>query len=82
MAEGAELVVAHFDEIVKPDGGSVRILAREGGVLRVAYASGANEDCPTCILEPDALADMMKDLMRDHEPGITEIVIEEVASAG
>ena len=30
---GAELVVGHFDEIVKPDGGSVRLLGRRRWTL-------------------------------------------------
>lgn len=80
MAEGAELVVAHFDEIVKPDGGSVRILGRDGEKLRVGYFPGVNEECETCIIEPDALAGMMQDLLRDHAPDITEVVIEEIAA--
>ncbi len=77
MAEGAQLVVNHFDEIVKPDGGSVKLLAREDGRLRIAYASGVNEQCETCVIPAADLADMMVELLRDHDPGITEVVVEE-----
>ena len=52
MAEGAELVVDHFDEIVKPDGGSVRLLGREGERLRVGYKPGTNEECASCTISP------------------------------
>ena len=79
MAEGAELVVAHFDEIVKPEGGSVRLLAREGETLRVAYQPGTNEECATCVMSADELAEMMRDLLRDHDPGIAEVRVEELA---
>ena len=78
-AAGAELVVGHFDEIVKPDGGSVRLLAREGDQLRVGYKPGTNEECASCTISPDQLAEMMRDLLRDHDPGIAEVLVEEIA---
>ena len=81
MAEGAELVVEHFDEIVKPDGGSVRLLAREGTTLRVGYAPGSNEECETCVITADQLAEMMRDLLRDHAPEIEQVDIEELAGS-
>jgi len=82
MAEGAALVIEHFDEIVKPDGGSVRLLARDGDTLRVGYAPGVNEECATCILSADELAEMMRELLRDHDPGVAQILVEEVAAEG
>ena len=82
MAEGAALVIEHFDEIVKPDGGAVRLLARDGEVLRVGYTPGVNEECATCVLSAAELAEMMRDLLRDHDPGVNEVLIEEIAAAG
>lgn len=82
MSDGAVLVVEHFDEIVKPDGGEVRLLARDGGTLRVGYSPGSNEECATCVLSVEELAAMMKDLLRDHDPGVAEVVIEELSSGG
>ena len=78
-ASGAELVVEHFDEIVKPDGGSVRLLAREGSTLRVAYSPGVNEECTTCVIPAAQLGEMMRDLMRDHAPEIQDVLVEEIA---
>ena len=43
-------VIEAFDEIVRPEGGSVSFVAVEGGKLRVAYAAGVNEGCPTCVM--------------------------------
>ena len=80
MSDGAGLVVEHFDEIVKPDGGEVRLLAREGDTLRVGYSPGVNEECATCVLSADELADMMRDLLRDHDPGISQVLIEELSA--
>ena len=76
---GAKLVVEHFDEIVKPDGGAVRLLAREGETLRVGYKPGSNEACESCVIPADQLAEMMRDLLRDHDPGIAEVRVEEIA---
>ena len=75
MAEGAALVVEHFDEIVRPDGGTVRLLAREGDTLRVGYRPGTNEACETCVISPEQLAEMMRDLLRDHDPGIRTVEV-------
>jgi Fe-S cluster biogenesis protein NfuA len=78
MADGAALVVEHFDEIVKPDGGTVRLLGREGDTLRVGYRAGVNEECETCVISADQLSEMMRDLLRDHDPGIEQVRVEEL----
>ena len=77
MSASVDQVVAHFDEIVKPDGGSVRVLDRQGGTLRVAYNPGVNEECDTCIIAGPDLANMMKELVREQDASITEIVVVE-----
>lgn len=71
-----QAVVAAFDEILKPDGGSVSLLAVEEDVLRVAYAKGVNDQCVECIMEPEALAGMMKDMLVDQAPQIREVAVE------
>jgi Fe-S cluster biogenesis protein NfuA len=76
MSTGIEAVVQTFDEIVKPEGGSIKVLAVEGERLRVAYAAGVNEDCPQCVMEPEALGAMMQDMLKQHAPEITEVVVE------
>lgn len=78
LQEGIARVIASFDEIVRSDGGSVAFVAREGSKLRVAYRAGANEDCPTCVMEPDALGLMMHDMLRDHAPEIEEVLVDVV----
>lgn len=74
-------VIEAFDEIVRPEGGSVSFVAVEGGKLRVAYAAGVNEACPTCVMEPDALGLMMHDMLREQAPEIEEVVVD-VAATG
>ena len=73
---GIQAVIEAFDEIVKPDGGSFSLLAVEEDVLRVAYSKGVNEQCVECIMEPDALAGMKKDMLVDQAPGIREVAVE------
>lgn len=64
---GIVRVIEAFDEIVRPEGGSVSFMALEGGKLRVAYVAGVNEECPTCVMEPEALGLMMHDMLRDTQ---------------
>jgi len=81
---GIVRVIEAFDEIVRPEGGSVSFIALDGGKLRVAYVAGVNEECPTCIMEPDALGLMMLDMLRDslHHGGkqIEEVVVHTATS--
>ena len=39
-------------------------------------------DCPTCVMEPDALGLMMHDMLRDHAPQIDEVVVLVTRTAG
>ena len=74
--EGIGRVIEAFDEIVRSDGGHVSFVAIDGGRLRVAYAAGVNEDCPSCVMEPDALGLMLHDMLREHAPEVEEVVVE------
>ena len=73
MSEGARQVVEQFNEIVKPEGGSVSLLSIEGATLAVRYVPGVNEECAECVMEPDALAAMMRDMVATLDPAITEV---------
>lgn len=80
LGEEIARVIEAFDGIVRPDGGHVAFAGWDGRRLHVAYAAGSNEDCPTCVMEPDALAQMMLDMLKDHAPEIEEVAVELVAS--
>lgn len=71
-------VIEAFDGIVRPDGGHVSFLRCDGRRLHVAYAAGINEACPTCVMEPDALGQMMLDMLHEHAPQIEEVAVEVV----
>ena len=77
MSSVAQQVAEQFDEIVKPDGGSVTFVSAEAGVLRVRYVPGSNEECETCVMAPDSLAAMMKDMVQGLDPSIQQVEIEE-----
>ncbi len=69
-------VVSQFNEIVKPDGGSVSFISADDGVLRIRYAPGKNDECETCVMTPDALAGMMKDMVMTLDPSIKDVEIQ------
>ncbi len=79
ISAGARQVVEQFDEIVKPEGGSVALLSASAGVLKVSYRAGVNEECADCVMEPDALAAMMRDMVVAIDDSIesVEVVAEE-----
>lgn len=76
MSEAARQVVEQFDEIVKPEGGRVSLVSADAGVLRVRYVPGVNEACAECVMEPDALAAMMQDMVATLDPSIERVEIE------
>ncbi|MBK7951581.1 MAG: NifU family protein [Deltaproteobacteria bacterium] len=78
--EAIARVIEAFDGIVQPDGGRVSFIAIERGQLRIGYAPGVNPDCPTCVMEPDALGQMMLDMLQDQAPEIEGVVVDVVES--
>jgi hypothetical protein len=76
MSIGARFVIEQFNEIVRPDGGSLRLLAVDGPTLRVAYAPGVNEQCESCVIGAEDLADMLREALRQHDPSIAHVVVE------
>lgn len=81
MSVMAEQVVEQFNEIVKPDGGSVAFVSAADGVLHVRYEPGTNEECETCVITPDALAAMMQDMVAALDPTIRQVEVHSTAPA-
>jgi len=67
------MVVAHFNRMVEPDGGSIQLVAVDDNILRVRYLPGANEECAECVLEPNDLRELMKEAMELQDKSITEV---------
>ena len=80
MSKGAEMVVAHFNRIVEPDGGSIQLVAVEGNVLQVSYDPGTSEECAECVLEPNDLRELIKEALELQDKSITEVEL--VSAAG
>ena len=75
MSAMAEQIVEQFNEIVKPDGGSVAFMSATDGVLHVRYDPGTNEECESCVITPDTLAGMMQDMVASLDPTIRQVEV-------
>ena len=58
------------------DGVVIEPLDFEGGVLRIRYHEGANEECPECVLAPDSFREMVERMCRVQAPHVTSVVVE------
>ncbi|MEE9284508.1 MAG: hypothetical protein V3V35_02145 [Dehalococcoidia bacterium] len=76
MSAGARMVVEHFSRMVAPDGGVIELLGIEANTLRVRYTPGVNEECPTCVVDPLDLRELMKEALELHDPSITKVELE------
>ena len=73
MGTAADMVVGQFRQIVSGDGGKLELLSESEGVLKVRYAPGHNEQCATCVLEPDDLQLMLLEAVQQHDPSIKSV---------
>ncbi|MGE0879470.1 MAG: hypothetical protein AB7L13_09665 [Acidimicrobiia bacterium] len=78
MASGVEAVVDNFHRIVAADGGSLVLLAREGGAVSIRYNPGVNEDCADCVLDPADLRELVLEAIQRQDPSVTalDVVVE------
>lgn len=73
MDPKVEYVLDNFGEILKPDGGSLELLEITRGMARVRYIQGQNEECPECVLSPEALHALLLEALQTHAPYITQL---------
>ncbi len=64
--------MAQFARMVQHDGGSLRLLGTEGGVIRVGYAVGVDPSCEdgACILPEVELQQMMAETLSRRDPNL------------
>jgi len=79
MSEGVQLVMEQFQEIVRPDGGSLELLGIDGDTLRIAYRPGHNEHCAECVITPENLRDMLLDVLPEHDASIAKVEVTALA---
>jgi Fe-S cluster biogenesis protein NfuA len=68
----AGTLVEQFDRMVRRDGGAVRLLGVDDGVIRVAYAPGADVSCETdaCVLPHVELQQLMAETLARRDTGL------------
>ena len=69
----AQTLVQQFDRMVRPDGGSLELIAAEGAVVRVRYRPGApSEDCDSgaCALPGEELRQLMSEALARRDPSL------------
>jgi Fe-S cluster biogenesis protein NfuA len=69
----AQTLVQQFDRMVRPDGGSVELIAAEADVVRVRYRPGAPpEDCESgaCALPGEELRQLMSETLARRAPAL------------
>jgi Fe-S cluster biogenesis protein NfuA len=73
MLNAAQTVVEQFKRMVQPDGGSIELVAVEGGTMKIRYNPGKNEACESCVLNPDDLCELMKEAAERQDPSIVRV---------
>lgn len=63
----AEFIIRQFQSLVRPEG-DLELLGVEGGVARVLYRRGHNEECPECVMSAEDLRDPAGGLCREGTP--------------
>ena len=57
------------------DGVVIEPLDFEDGVLRIKYDEGVNEDCPECVMPPDAFREMVERMCSVQAPHVASVVL-------
>ena len=71
-AADARYVVSHFQRVLGGDGGRVSLVSFDASRLRVKYEVG---DCDECVLAPDDLAGMIKELLERRRSTIASVEV-------
>jgi len=50
-------------------------LELDGGILRIRYYEGTNEECADCVMPPDSFREMVKEMCKVQAPYITDVEI-------
>jgi hypothetical protein len=61
------------------EGVIIEPLGVDDGVLQVRYFGGTNEECPECVMEPEAFAEMAMAMCKVQAPYVREVKILPVA---
>jgi Fe-S cluster biogenesis protein NfuA len=72
----AETLVRQFDQMVRRDGGSVRLLGVDGPVVRVGYHPGVDPTCDgdACVMPQVELEQLMGETLARRDPALRLVV--------
>lgn len=73
MDNAIAFVLQNFQEIVGADGGRLEFVDVRGEAVRLRYFPGTNEECPTCVVSPADLAELVLDALRVHAPYVKKV---------
>ena len=57
------------------EGAVVESLGVTGGILRIRYYEGSNEECPECVMAPDSFREMVQRLCAVQAPYVAGVEI-------
>ncbi|MBI4338619.1 MAG: NifU family protein [Chloroflexi bacterium] len=66
-------VLKDFQEIVGSDGGRLEFVDLAGDALQLRYFPGVNEQCATCVVSPEDLAELVLEAMREHATVVNKV---------
>lgn len=78
MAQGIEVVLEHFQRILKADGGELELLGLAEGVMKLRYRPGHNAQCESCVLTPEDLKELVAEAAVRHDPSIRSVELSTV----
>ena len=55
------------------EGAVVEFVSFENGVLTVRYEEGTNEECPECVMPPDAFRELLLDALKAQNIEVKEV---------
>ena len=59
--------------LVQPDGGNIELVSLDGGTMKIRYLPGTNEECETCVLDPNDLCALMEEALERQDPTIKKV---------
>lgn len=68
----AETLVTQFQKIVEADGGQLKLIAAEGGLVRIGYKPGVDPTCEegVCVLPHLELEELMSETLARRAPDL------------
>ena len=76
MDAGIDMVLDTVRTLTRDnDGVVIEPLDFEGGVLRIKYYEGVNEECPECVMPPDSFREMVERMCSVQAPHVASVVL-------